>query len=192
MNCSHSGNHGRAHALRAARDGRARTSGWQGGRLTSLDEARRRAHEVIDRSDYLEDAGLGRLAADARALARLTLDLADELEAERSAHRNPGRTRPRPREPRAPGGRRAHRGGHMTDDVAELVRDTQEFLAGLDGEPDPSQLEDNPFHESELNGNGRDADDNVPLSTPTRTSSGSRSTAPANSRTSSCRRRRRL
>jgi hypothetical protein len=53
--------------------------------VTSLDEARTRAHDVLLRSDYLEDAGLGRLAADARALARCTLKVVDELEAERSA-----------------------------------------------------------------------------------------------------------
>jgi hypothetical protein len=51
----------------------------------AIAEARRRAHALLAGTEYFEALGLAKAAADARALARLTLDLIDALEAERSA-----------------------------------------------------------------------------------------------------------
>lgn len=53
--------------------------------MTVLEEARERAARFLDRTHYFHALGLDELGADARMLARLLLELADMLEAERSA-----------------------------------------------------------------------------------------------------------
>jgi hypothetical protein len=50
-----------------------------------LEEARERAARFLDRTHCFHALGLDELGADARMLARLLLELADDLEAERSA-----------------------------------------------------------------------------------------------------------
>jgi hypothetical protein len=55
--------------------------------VTVLGEARQRATAFLQGTDYFGELGLGKLSADARMVARLSLELADELEAERSARR---------------------------------------------------------------------------------------------------------
>ena len=53
--------------------------------MSALDEARRRANAMLATTHLFDALGITDLGADSRALARLTLELADELEAERSA-----------------------------------------------------------------------------------------------------------
>ena len=52
---------------------------------TVVDESRERATAFLTGTDYFAEVGLGKLAADARMLARLLLELADLVDAERSA-----------------------------------------------------------------------------------------------------------
>ena len=49
------------------------------------DEARERARKFLDETNAFAELGLQELSADARMLARLLLELGDELDAERSA-----------------------------------------------------------------------------------------------------------
>jgi hypothetical protein len=53
--------------------------------MTPLTEARTRAEAILAGTNYFEALGLHELGADVRALARITLELADDVEAERSA-----------------------------------------------------------------------------------------------------------
>jgi len=53
--------------------------------VSPLDEARRRAMLMFERTHYFADEGGPEILYDARWCARLVLELADELEAERSA-----------------------------------------------------------------------------------------------------------
>jgi thiamine monophosphate kinase len=55
--------------------------------LLDLEAAAAKAHALIDFADGLEDAGLAQTARRSRVVARLTLELVDELSAERSARR---------------------------------------------------------------------------------------------------------
>jgi hypothetical protein len=50
-------------------------------------EARQRAEAFLAATDYFAALGLERLSVDGRMLARLVLELADQVDAERSARR---------------------------------------------------------------------------------------------------------
>jgi hypothetical protein len=56
-----------------------------GGRVTSEQDAVRRARELLTFADGVEEAGLVRFAQKSRVVARDALDLAEQLSAERSA-----------------------------------------------------------------------------------------------------------
>lgn len=51
-------------------------------------EARERANYTLSSTDLFEDLGVGVLSSGARSLARLTLELCDQLKAEQSARRS--------------------------------------------------------------------------------------------------------
>jgi hypothetical protein len=53
--------------------------------MSALLEVRRRANLILCSTSLLDDLGLTAVGADTRALARAALDLADELETERSS-----------------------------------------------------------------------------------------------------------
>lgn len=53
--------------------------------MSVVDEIRDRSRAFLTATDYFDELGLEKLGADARMIARLALELADELDAERSA-----------------------------------------------------------------------------------------------------------
>jgi hypothetical protein len=56
--------------------------------MSTIEQARGRANRILDATNYFDALGIDGLGHDARALASLTLEICDELEAERSARQS--------------------------------------------------------------------------------------------------------